>query len=68
MKCVLAVPGWHPLLLVSLCLLAAGVPGACVILIGPVDGLRHCDPEPRYVPDTWYLAPIPGNRYLTPDT
>jgi len=31
--------------------------GRCVVLIGPVDGLRHCDPEPRYLPDTSYLIP-----------
>ena len=23
--------------------------GQCVILIGPIDGARHCDPEPDYL-------------------
>ena len=23
--------------------------GPCVILVGPVDGARHCDPEPAYL-------------------
>ena len=23
--------------------------GKCVILIGPIDGKRHCDPEPDYL-------------------
>lgn len=26
--------------------------GSCVILIGPIDGSRHCDPEPRYL-ESW---------------
>ena len=25
--------------------------GPCVILIGPVDGERHCEPEPGYLMD-----------------
>merc|ERR1712110_576878 len=25
--------------------------GPCVILVGPVDGARHCDPEPAYLED-----------------
>jgi len=25
--------------------------GICVILIGPIDGARHCDPEPDYLQD-----------------
>ena len=25
------------------------ISGICVILIGPVDGARHCDPEPGYL-------------------
>ena len=25
------------------------IAGSCVILIGPVDGARHCDPEPGYL-------------------
>ena len=33
--------------------------GFCVILIGPKDGQRHCEPEPRYLEeecgDTWRL-------------
>jgi len=33
--------------------------GFCVILIGPKDGRRHCEPEPRYLEeecgDTWRL-------------
>ena len=23
--------------------------GVCLILVGPVDGARHCDPEPAYL-------------------
>ena len=34
-------------------------PGFCVILIGPKDGQRHCEPEPRYLEeecgDAWRL-------------
>ena len=26
--------------------------GNCVILIGPIDGRRHCDPEPFYLQET----------------
>jgi len=31
--------------------------GRCVILIGPIDGARHCDPEPDYLQDhsDWVL-------------
>ena len=31
--------------------------GPCVILIGPVDGLRHCEPEPDYLEnsDEWEI-------------
>jgi len=33
--------------------------GSCVILIGPIDGQRHCEPEPRYLEeecsDKWRL-------------
>jgi len=25
------------------------VQGSCVILIGPIDGARHCEPEPAYL-------------------
>ena len=25
------------------------ISGICVILIGPIDGARHCDPEPGYL-------------------
>ena len=32
--------------------------GPCVILIGPVAGERHCDPQPRYLVDNlqWKLV------------
>ena len=31
--------------------------GTCVILIGPIDGERHCEPEPKYLMDhkDWFL-------------
>lgn len=31
--------------------------GKCCILIGPIDGARHCDPEPDYLMDSkdWTL-------------
>ena len=31
--------------------------GPCVILIGPVDGERHCEPEPKYLMDhkDWFI-------------
>ena len=32
--------------------------GKCVILIGPVDGERHCEPDPHY------LKKIPGWKLL----
>ena len=31
--------------------------GPCVILIGPVDGVRHCEPEPKYLMNhmDWFI-------------
>merc|ERR1719250_220310 len=31
--------------------------GPCVILIGPVDGVRHCEPEPKYLMNQslWFM-------------
>ena len=40
----------------------AAYAGDCVVLIGPVDGKRHCAPEPSYLAETpkhasvWRLA------------
>merc|ERR1711892_987741 len=32
--------------------------GSCVIIIGPIDGQRHCEPEPRYLMnnDDWRFS------------
>ena len=50
-------------------------PGFCVILIGPKDGRRHCEPEPRYLEeecgDTWRLyvrTLLPHKSYLNQKT
>ena len=46
-------------LLVLLTIIKINDPGFCVILIGPKDGSRHCEPEPRYLEeecsDAWRL-------------
>ena len=46
-------------MMITMMTMMTNASGFCVILIGPKDGQRHCEPEPRYLEeecnDAWRL-------------